>query len=125
MTLIIVLHKTARASQVHYLDLLNIVSARLSIDKANNKKSYTQQGEKDRALSKLNWANTFLNYVEDMSKLGDMNFDTVTFQRTDLATTYKNARDQIARAQKHYTKAANAVEAFSERKILPIFQSRK
>ena len=112
------IHKTARASQVHYLDLLNIVSARLSIDKANNKKSYTQQGEKDRALSKLNWANTFLNYVEDMSKLGDMNFDTVTFQRTDLATTYKNARDQIARAQKHYTKAANAVEAFSERKIL-------
>jgi hypothetical protein len=73
---------------LHYLDLLNIVSARLSIDKANNKKSYTQQGEKDRALSKLNWANTFLNYVEDMSKLGDMNFDTVTFQRTDLATTY-------------------------------------
>jgi hypothetical protein len=53
-----------------------------------------------------------------MSKFGDMNFDTVTFQRTDLATTYKNARDQIARAQKHYTKAANAVEAFSERKIL-------
>ncbi|SMG66855.1 secreted protein [methanotrophic bacterial endosymbiont of Bathymodiolus sp.] len=108
----------AEAAQVHYLDLLNVVSARLSIDKANNKKSFTQQGEKDRALGKLNWAKKFLGYVEGMSKFEDMDFSGTYYQQTDLDTTFKNARDQIARAQKHYTKAANAVEAFSERKIL-------
>jgi hypothetical protein len=109
---------SVRAAQVHYLDLLNVVSARLSIDKSNHKKSYTQKGEKSRALSKLEWAKKFLGYVEGMSKFSDINFNGIPFQQVDLEKTFANARDQISRAKKHYIKASNAVEAFSERKIL-------
>jgi hypothetical protein len=53
-------YKASMAAQERYLRLLESAGGRLEIDEANNKKSYTLQGEKDRALGKLNIINCLL-----------------------------------------------------------------
>ncbi|SMG67021.1 hypothetical protein BMETH_822_0 [methanotrophic bacterial endosymbiont of Bathymodiolus sp.] len=110
--------ESARAAQVHWKDLVNVVRTQLTIDKSNHNKSYTLQGEKDRALQVLNWTTLFQRYANGLSTFTDIYYDEISYHYIDLRNTLRYAKERHDLAYTQYTKAANAVEAFSERKIL-------
>jgi hypothetical protein len=74
--------QSAQAAQVHWLDLLNVVSSRLPADKANVNKRFTLEEEIRRASVRADWTSQFLGYTKGMRK-----FDDIFHHQTEMRNT--------------------------------------
>jgi hypothetical protein len=100
-------YRSARAAQVHWLDLLNVVSSRLGTDRANVKKKFTLEEEAARASSRSDWTLQFYRYSKGMEDFDDIEYHQDELRRTLIVAAvghkraldvYKKASDDLYRA---------------------------
>ena len=107
------LRNSHRAAQVHWKDLLNVVSTRLPIDRANASKLYTYQEELDRAKNKLEWLYTFKSYVVGMESFND-----IEYNQDELKATKEYVNKQVTVATTIKTSALSNTLKYLEKDIL-------
>jgi hypothetical protein len=104
--------KSAQAAQVHWLDLLNVVSSRLPTDKANVNKRFTLEEEIRRASVRADWTSQFLDYARGMRK-----FDDIFHHQTEMRNTIAYAERENSRAEAIYKQATSDFYNVSDEQV--------
>ena len=104
--------QSAQAAQVHWLDLLNVVSSRLSIDSANINKRFTLEEEIRRASVRADWTLQFLGYTKGMKK-----FDDIFHHQIELRNTIAYAEKENSRAEAIYKQATSDFYNVSDEQV--------
>jgi hypothetical protein len=116
--------KASRAAEARYRTLYKSAQARLEIDQANSTKGHTAQGDKGRALGKLNWAKAFLADVVELGKATDIQFNKYPYHKSELASTLALAADSVAKAEKLYAKVSEYANKLSDSRYVQDWNGR-
>jgi hypothetical protein len=86
-------YKSARAAQVHFNDLVNVLKSRLSVERSDASKSFTVNEELERAEGRKAWASQFYSYANGMKTFNDM-----PYQKDDVKSIISHAMKELDRA---------------------------
>jgi hypothetical protein len=68
------IYRSARAAQVHFKDLVNVLKSRLSVERSDVNKRFTLKEELARATVRKAWALQFYYYANGMKTFDDMEY---------------------------------------------------
>jgi hypothetical protein len=110
-------YKAARAAQVHWKDLMNAASDRLTIEKANDRRLYNYREEEIRSKQRLDWTRKFKGYAKGLVELAHRSnyFMKGYFDyEVDSDKTYSLANIQVQEEEAYYKLALAKAESVTE-----------
>lgn len=116
----------ARAAQVHWKDLANAASSRLSTEKSNDRKLFSHAEDAERAKARLSWTRTFRSYTSAVHALVANEYNDMHGRyEAEANRTYALANAQVKEAEAESLRASKKAESVTESFIIKELRDKK